>query len=123
MFVRGSLRAPFIIVSTIGSYCDERGMTEVAGSCQEGYYCPTGSTQENEVPCPEGHFCEQGSSQGTRCAVSYDMYALGYDFARVVLCLTCSESTFLVSLILMVLVYSVYCIVYSVLPYSYSPWL
>ncbi|RUS80256.1 hypothetical protein EGW08_011985, partial [Elysia chlorotica] len=52
---------------TAGFFCNETGLTSVAGPCEAGFYCPLGSVQQTEVLCPEGHYCPAQAVSPTGC--------------------------------------------------------
>ena len=52
-----------------GMYCENVGIAEPDGFCENGYYCPGGqnTSMPNEFLCDTGHFCPVGSPQQIRC--------------------------------------------------------
>lgn len=86
---------------TPGSYCNQLGLSAVAGTCSQGYYCKTKSTLQqpetedvngNFGPCPVGHYCPSGTAEPIKCPPgTYNALTKQYLLAH---CLTCTQGTY-----------------------------
>ena len=59
--------------SRAGYYCDQEGLSDVAGPCSQGYYCPAGQSTHSpgSFICPEAYYCTEGSPAPLPCDSGY----------------------------------------------------
>lgn len=76
-----------------GFFCDEVGLSDPVGPCDDGYYCTLGSESQspsimtaNGGPCVAGFYCPEGSSNPIQCAAG--TYT---DAGLQAVCLDCPE--------------------------------
>ena len=56
-----------------GFYCEEAGLTNASGPCQQGYHCISGAKTANPddkvtgIICPVGYYCPTATNRTVPC--------------------------------------------------------
>ena len=82
-----------------GSFCNQEGLSVVAGTCAAGYYCEIKSQLESPEtdagtygPCPVGHYCPLGTAEPIKCPPG--KYNPLTKQSALTSCLTCSAGKY-----------------------------